>query len=462
MSKATALLHALPASTCVEVTLGFVGGNLLAIEHIDEGADHAFPNLPQFVRGEAGESVVLVPAGAILSLQRPQQCLSADALRATGSLVPSATHPAAEELRLPAEGQVCIVLQGLSITLRRVTREAPPPRPELDVRSHRWTLASAAVYSIMLGSLFFAPPTGHGMVSLDDLGQDHLRLVKTALLAAVPEPETPPPDASANASGGQEGQRAEGAEGKAGKPGAASTNRRYGVADRGPDKALPREQLVDAAKNGGILGTIAALSGSVSAPSSPYGSASPSGYDALDAMGALFGAQVGENEGYGGLGLRGSGRSGGGDGLGTIGVGKLGTLGGGGTGGTGPGYGHGVGGLGGRNAKVPRLIMHEAEVRGSLSKEVIRRTIQRHTNQVRFCYEQGLSQRPDLAGRVDMQFVIAPSGAVQAAEVASSTLQEARTENCIRDAVRRFAFPAPDGGGVVIVRYPFVFQTTQP
>jgi TonB family protein len=101
-------------------------------------------------------------------------------------------------------------------------------------------------------------------------------------------------------------------------------------------------------------------------------------------------------------------------------------------------------------------------VRGSLSKEVIRRTIQRHANEVRFCYEQGLAQRPDLAGRVDLQFVIAPSGAVQAAEVASSTLQEARTEDCIRKAVRRFAFPAPDGGGVVIVRYPFVFQTTQP
>jgi hypothetical protein len=462
MSKATALLHALPASTCVEVTLGFSGGNLLAIEHIDDGAAHAFPNLPQVLRGEAGESVILIPADATVTLQQTQQHLSADALRAAGKLVPSATHAEMEELRVPVEGQVCFVLRGLAISVRRVTREAAPPPPKLDVRGHRWTLVSAAVYGVMLGSLFFAPPTGHGMVSLDDLGQDNLRLVKTALMAAAAEPEPHPVDIAAGPSGSEEGARAQGQEGKAGKPGASPTNKRYGVEDRGPDKALPREQLMEVARNAGILGTLAALGGSVSAPSSPYGSATPSGYDAVDAMGALFGGQVGENEGYGGLGLRGSGRSGGGDALGTIGVGKLGTLGGAGSGGTGPGYGHGVGGLGGRNAKVPRLLMRDAEVRGSLSKEVIRRTIQRHANEVRFCYEQGLAQRPDLAGRVDLQFVIAPSGAVQAAEVASSTLQEARTEDCIRKAVRRFAFPAPDGGGVVIVRYPFVFQTTQP
>ena len=97
-------------------------------------------------------------------------------------------------------------------------------------------------------------------------------------------------------------------------------------------------------------------------------------------------------------------------------------------------------------------------MRGSLSKEVIRRVIQRHLNEVRFCYEQALSAQPDLSGRVQVQFVITPSGVVQAASVQNSSLGAARAEQCIAQAVRRWTFPAPDGGGVVIVSYPFVLQ----
>ena len=42
--------------------------------------------------------------------------------------------------------------------------------------------------------------------------------------------------------------------------------------------------------------------------------------------------------------------------------------------------------------------------------------------QVRFCYEQELNSRPDISGRVQVKFIISPSGAVQAANVESSTL----------------------------------------
>ena len=127
-------------------------------------------------------------------------------------------------------------------------------------------------------------------------------------------------------------------------------------------------------------------------------------------------------------------------------------------GGTGSGYGSGAGGFHGRSAKVPRIRSGQADVHGSLSKEVIRRVIGRHINEVRFCYEQELSSRPDLSGRVQVKFIISPSGAVQAANVESSTLGAARAEGCIAQAVRRWTFPAPDGGGIVIVSYPFVLE----
>jgi hypothetical protein len=42
--------------------------------------------------------------------------------------------------------------------------------------------------------------------------------------------------------------------------------------------------------------------------------------------------------------------------------------------------------------------------------------------------------------------------------VVESDLHQPGVEQCISAAVRRWSFPAPDGGGYVTVRYPFVFE----
>ena len=113
---------------------------------------------------------------------------------------------------------------------------------------------------------------------------------------------------------------------------------------------------------------------------------------------------------------------GGGTGEGTIGLGNLGTIGkGGGGSGNGSGYGRGAGGLGGRRARAPDVIPGIANVRGSLDKEIIRRIIRRHVNEVRYCYEQELTKKPDLGGRVMVQFTIAASGQVIASVLQNST-----------------------------------------
>jgi TonB family protein len=178
----------------------------------------------------------------------------------------------------------------------------------------------------------------------------------------------------------------------------------------------------------------------------------------MSAMGGLMGDQAGSNFGFGGLGMSGTGRGGGGTGEGTIGLGNMGTIGHGGGGGEGSGYGRGAGGFHGRSSKVPEIKSGAADVRGSLSKEVIRRVIRRHLNEVKFCYEQQLNQRPDLSGRVKVKFIISPSGAVQSAVVSGSTLGNQKAETCIAQAVRRWTFPKPEGGGIVVVNYPFMLR----
>ena len=189
-----------------------------------------------------------------------------------------------------------------------------------------------------------------------------------------------------------------------------------------------------------------------------FGRDSALGNDATDVLGSLIGNQIGSAYGVGGLGMVGTGVGGGGTGESTIGLGNLGTIGKGGdvSTGNGSGYGRGAGGLGGRRARAPEVIPGVANVRGQLDKEIIRRIIRRHINEVKYCYEQELTKQPGLGGRIMVQFTIAASGQVIASVLQNSTLGNGRVENCTVQAVRRWEFPAPLGGGLVIVSYPFV------
>lgn len=109
----------------------------------------------------------------------------------------------------------------------------------------------------------------------------------------------------------------------------------------------------------------------------------------------------------------------------------------------------------------PRVVAGRAEVRGALDKEIIRRIVRRHLNEVKYCYQQGLSARTEPTGRVVIQFTIAGSGQVVMSVVQKSTLNNRPVETCIARAVRRWLFPKPRGGGIVIVSYPFVLRTVR-
>ena len=224
------------------------------------------------------------------------------------------------------------------------------------------------------------------------------------------------------------------------------------------------------ARSSGVLGLLKSTPANSpnwlkKAPAGKGGSAfakgSALGTDAQDALGGLIGGDVGGAYGSGGLGVSGVGRGGGGSGSGKIGLGTLGTIGRGGGGGSGVGYGRGVGRLRGRRIRAPRISVGQAVVMGSLSKEIIRRIIRRHLNQVRYCYQKELQANPRLAGRVVVKFTIDPSGKVVAVKVQSSTLNNKKVEQCVARAVKNWLFPKPTGGGVVVVSYPFNFKRGQ-
>lgn len=417
--------------------------------------------MPVVVAGGAGVAAV-IPKGATGQVIVGDQSMSIADLRAQGKLQASGEAPGAEIYGLPQGATAKVKHNGFTFVTKQVQAgKKIAGGMKIDWAPLSYVFGSMAVFGILLTMMYFIPPAGGGL-NLDLLNTDS-RLVQYLMEPpATEEEETPEWMEQENQQDdeGGKGKRHKGEEGAMGKKESKKTNNRYAI--EGPednqDPHMAREEAREQARNAGILGTLQAMTGSFNSPTSPFGVDTALGNDPMSALGALMGDQIGENFGFGGLGLRGTGRGGGGTGEGTIGLGNLGTIGHGGGGGSGSGYGRGAGGFRGRAARVPRIRSGNADVRGSLSKEVIRRVIRRHINEVKFCYEQQLNQRPDLEGRVTVRFIISPTGAVQNALVQQSTLGNQAVEGCIAAAVRRWTFPAPDGGGIVIVNYPFMLN----
>lgn len=137
---------------------------------------------------------------------------------------------------------------------------------------------------------------------------------------------------------------------------------------------------------------------------------------------------------------------------------------GGGAGGLGAGGLGGPGGTGsgefGKKLKGSSVVVPEADAvtEGSLTKEEIEAVIRANLAQIKWCYEKNLQGNRQLSGRVLSDFVIGTNGRVTSSNIAQSTLGSPSTEKCISDAVSRWKFPLPRGGGVVTVKYPFVLQ----
>jgi hypothetical protein len=372
---------------------------------------------------------------------------------------------AGKDLTLPAGSRASMKLGDVTFLINSVPE---PRRPKLPVRAdwqyHSFNGAAALAVIAALAMMFFFPPSSRAL-SIDQLAEQNIYYrVLTNPHEIIPKDELPEwmnkQDQKDDEPEGGKGQREVGDEGQMGDIKAKKSDKMYGI--KGPkdhpDPRMAKDQREKMAKDVGIL---SAMSQTLNMPTSPFGSDNPIGNDVENALGALMGSSVGPNFGFGGTGMIGTGSGGGGTCEGCIGLGNWGKIGHGGGMGDGVGYGPGPGGLKNpyKGTKVPPKIVGEGKVKGSLSKEAIRRVIRQHINEVRFCYEKSLSANPDLAGRVNIAFVISPTGAVMSSKVAKgTTLGSGTVETCIAKAVRRWTFPSPEDGGVVMVTYPFMLK----
>jgi len=105
----------------------------------------------------------------------------------------------------------------------------------------------------------------------------------------------------------------------------------------------------------------------------------------------------------------------------------------------------------------PQVFSSRFAVSGGLDSDTIRRTIRRHLNGVRHCYQTELQMRPKLEGLVTLAFRIRPNGRVGGAKIINSTLSNRTVESCILKQTLKWRFSESDASGRPYVIYPFRF-----
>ncbi|MFT3691596.1 MAG: AgmX/PglI C-terminal domain-containing protein [Kofleriaceae bacterium] len=95
-------------------------------------------------------------------------------------------------------------------------------------------------------------------------------------------------------------------------------------------------------------------------------------------------------------------------------------------------------------------------IKGSIDKAAIRAEVRKNKPAIAKCYETALQKKPDLAGTVQAQFTIDKAGKVMNATAFGV---DPGVATCVAKVIEKMAFPKPNGGGIVVVNYPFAFKT---
>jgi hypothetical protein len=333
------------------------------------------------------------------------------------------------------------------------------PRRQAMARGIDWTreiyLGGVALVVSTFLFLVYAIPPDPRTLALDPTDSAHF----ARFIVMAPELPPPPPMLGPANDVASRGKAAKDKAGTIGKP--TATHRTGQLKLPGPvsrDKVITAAQA--AAQNSGILGLMRAQDGTHIG--SIFGPGNPLGDNAKEILLGLQGTEM--TDGFGsGLDEVGPGHGGGGDGDHTIGAGPLGTV----------GFCRGAACRDGakayarsaptadlvHRAKAPDIVPGIASVRcgenaSCLDKEIVRRVVRQHRNEVRHCYEVGLAAKPSLEGRLVTSFTIATTGRVLGSSVTESSVRDHDVEQCIALAVRRWEFPS--SGQMASVSYPFV------
>ncbi len=460
------LLHVAHLGERQSFYAGETEGKLLACDYFLPASKLGTQRAPLLLAGHA----VLLP-GAVATVALPgAPAMSLEEAVAAGVATPSAEVVGAYQVALRSGVTVTQQLADIQIEVRGVKK----------ARKVGAAFTMAAVFGgtllYVLGSFLghagllaamaaFTPALG--ATADDDITDDQRYLITQYLDAAAQiereEAEKEALTEVADGNPGGYGTAAKGSSGKMGDESSKRTDGRFAIEGNNPQPYISKQQALREAADFGMIGLLNTGIGSKNEPVAPWGQLTSDGADPLSANGNMWGSQIGNGYGPGGLGLTGLGEGGGGlgegiglgDGIGTVGHGR-------GDGcptcqGFGDGNGDGFLRRRGHNAEAPNPMRQgESTINGRLPPETIQRVVRANFGRYRACYQSALAQNPNLQGRVVVRFVIGRNGTVSSAS-GSGDLPNPGVISCVAGAFQGLSFPPPDGG-IVTVSYPLVFS----
>jgi TonB family protein len=111
-------------------------------------------------------------------------------------------------------------------------------------------------------------------------------------------------------------------------------------------------------------------------------------------------------------------------------------------------------------SEEPPEISGESAGSAGRSQSAIARVINRERSRLVRVYENWLKRDPALGGQLKIKFTILPDGSVTNVSIVKSTTNNADFDSNIIRYVKRWRFPADEGGSPTEVVYPFVFEGT--
>lgn len=163
------------------------------------------------------------------------------------------------------------------------------------------------------------------------------------------------------------------------------------------------------------------------------------------------GSELAIGHGSGGMGFRGTGSGGGGTGYGRLhGLGAIDT-----GGGTGRNANIGIGRK--TSKKVAKIGIATGQSTGGCDKGDIAKNVRARAAALRACYETQLLAKPDLAGKITVQWTITGEGSVTGEKSVSDTLSNNAVSDCVLRAIKRIRFMKPEAG-ICVIQWPFVFS----
>jgi hypothetical protein len=94
---------------------------------------------------------------------------------------------------------------------------------------------------------------------------------------------------------------------------------------------------------------------------------------------------------------------------------------------------------------------------GKIDVAGVKRVLRRHFSELQSCYERALKADPALGGTVTLTIRIGEGGEPTLTRARSSELKSETTLNCMERASKRWSFPEPTGG-TVLINKPYTFK----